>query len=79
MRCSSCHRWLHALCSLPAALTPTDCPEDTYWTCPCCSAVNTVRLHWLGWLSAFCIAKSEGSSVALSGTHTVCGVCACMH
>lgn len=42
MRCSSCHRWLHALCSSPAALTPTDYPSDQDWSCPCCGANNTV-------------------------------------
>jgi hypothetical protein len=48
MRCSSCHRWLHALCSLPAALTPSDYPQDQHWTCSCCNADNAVRLwgHW---------------------------------
>lgn len=43
MRCSSCHRWLHALCSSPAALTPTEYPADQHWSCPCCGADNTVR------------------------------------
>lgn len=42
MRCSSCHKWLHALCSLPAALTPSEYPSDQSWTCPCCGADNMV-------------------------------------
>jgi hypothetical protein len=47
LKCSSCHRWLHALCSLPAALTPTEYPADKNWTCPCCGADNTVHTIWL--------------------------------
>jgi len=43
MRCGSCHRWLHALCSIPAACTPLEYPADQHWTCPCCGADNTVR------------------------------------
>lgn len=43
MRCSSCHRWLHALCCLPAALSPREYPADQHWTCPCCSADNEVN------------------------------------
>jgi hypothetical protein len=44
MRCSSCRRWLHALCCSPAALTPAEFPHDMQqWTCPACSAANTVR------------------------------------
>jgi hypothetical protein len=43
MRCSSCRRWLHALCCSPAALTPAEYPHDMQqWTCPACSATNTV-------------------------------------
>jgi hypothetical protein len=46
MRCSSCRRWLHALCCSPAALTPAEFPHDKQqWTCPACSAVNTVSTY----------------------------------
>lgn len=43
MRCSSCRRWLHALCSNPPALTPAEYPYDMkHWNCPACGAANTV-------------------------------------
>lgn len=43
MRCSSCQRWVHALCASPAALTPAEYPPDMAWTCPGCGAANTTK------------------------------------
>lgn len=64
MRCGSCHRWLHALCGSPAALTASEYPADQHWTCPCCGADNTVgnlnlSPEALGMLSWWCKAASD--------------------
>jgi hypothetical protein len=65
MRCSSCHRWLHALCSLPAALTPTEYPADTSWTCPCCGANNTVCIAHESLCSFVCWLQQVGGGSLL--------------
>jgi hypothetical protein len=47
MRCCSCKRWLHALCSTPSALSPAEYPPNICWTCPGCGSKNKVRPRWI--------------------------------
>eukprot|EP00775_Hariotina_reticulata_P007949 gene7949-8147_t len=44
MRCGSCQRWLHALCSTPSALSPAEYPPDMAWTCPGCGSKSKEKL-----------------------------------
>jgi hypothetical protein len=67
MRCSSCRRWLHALCCSPAALTPAEYPHNMQqWTCPACSAVNTVRQRYCG-CSLCCTRQQHQQSTSAEG------------